>query len=381
MSVRRAAALGAAVAAALALTAGRAAAQWTAGTGPDYLRFDFDEGLDARSAELLTIPVAVRIPATDALTFDVSSAWARGRVETGAGVMELSGPVDTGVRAAWQIRPWILVTLGANLPTGNSSHDAEEAIAAAVLSTDLLGFRETTFGHGSALTSSVALARTAGGFGLGLAAAYSVRGSFEPSAEQADLEYRPGSEARVRVGVDRNFGNSTLTLGASFISYTHDRAAERNLFKAGNRFRFDATYAFRMGAGVWTLYAADLVRQRGDLSLEVLDPQGVAQGTTEVETPAQNLLVAGVTGAVGLGGGFVFRPNVDFRLQRREDASGSTAGSGWILALGGDVPIRIFGRYDWFPAAGVLLGSIEDAAGADIGVFGLELRGTVRTSF
>jgi len=358
-----------------------AAAQHSVGAGVSYQGYAFDEGLGTESAQLFMIPVGIRAQPTDALTLDVFGAWAEGRVEQNGTLLKLSGPVDTGVRAAYQATPWGLVTLGVNLPTGNARHDPEEAIVAAALSSDLFGFREASWGRGLAFTSSVAVARSVGSFGLGLAGAYSVRGKFKPDADQDDLEYQPGNEARVRLGLDRNFGNSTLTVGATFINYTDDQANGINLFKAGNRFRFDATYAWRMAAGVWTVYAADLLRRNGDLTLEILDTSGVSQGFTDIETPSQNLALVGVIGAVGVGGGFVFRPHVDFKLQTRSDASGSDEGSGWIVAAGGDIPFRLFGGYDLFPKARVLLGSIKDSTGSGVGVFGMEFTATLRASF
>jgi hypothetical protein len=325
-------------------------AQVTVGGGPDFMSYAFEEGLGADAAQLFLFPVAVRFPATEALAFDVYGAWAEGRVERADTVYKLSGPVDTGVRASYQATPWALVTLGLNLPTGDAARDGEEAIVASLLATDMLGFREASWGRGFALTPSVAVARSMGNFGLGLAGAYSVRGTFNPSEDDTTLEYQPGSEARIRLGIDRNFGNSTLTLGGTFINYTSDQANGQNLFQAGKRFRFDATYAFRMGAGVWTVYAADLIRHNGVLTLPNVDSTGAPLGTfTDVNTPKQNLAVAGFMGTLELGGGFVFRPHVDFKLQAREDAGGSDAGSGWLVAAGGDIPIRVFGGHDFFP--------------------------------
>jgi hypothetical protein len=279
------------------------------------------------------------------------------------------------------------LTLGVNLPTGDSEHDSEEAIVASVLSSDLLGFRETTWGRGFAVTSSVAVARTVGGFGLGVAASYSMRSPFNPSADapettddESALEYQPGSERRVRLGVDRNFGNSTMTLGATFINYAADQAQERNLFQAGNRLRFDGSYAFRMGGGVWTLYAADLMREHGDLSLTVLDSAGDSVDVASVDTPSQNLVIGGMTGHVALGGGFVFRPHLDVRMQSVDDSGGSTAGSGWLFGAGGDIPMRLFGN-DFFPKARVLLGKMKGPDEASVSVFGLEFSGTMRFNF
>jgi len=357
-------------------------AQNSVGGGIDYVGYAFDPGLGADAAQLIMIPVAVQVPAMPGLSFDIFGAWAEGRVERGDTLYKLSGPVDTGVRAAYQATPWALVTLGANVPTGDATHDGQEAIVASLLSTDILGFREASWGRGFAITASAAVARSMGNFGLGLAGAYSMRGKFNPDASDQDLEYQPGSEARIRLGVDRNFGNSTLTVGGTFMSYTQDQANGQNLFQAGKRFRFDASYAFRMAAGVWTVYAADLVRQNGTLNLPNVDSQGSPLGTfTSIDTPKQNLAVAGVMGAVALGGGFVFRPHVDLKLQSREDSSGNDAGSGWLVAAGGDVPLRIFGGHDFFPKARVLLGSLEDPAGDGVRVFGMEFKGTMVVSF
>lgn len=389
MMPRRTVGLAAICLALLAVTVTPVAAQYSVGTGVEYQSFDFEAGLGADGAALFMIPVAARIPlsAVEGLTFDVYSAWAEGRVQVSDSVLKLSGPVDTGVRAAYQATPWALVTLGLNLPTGSSQHDSEEALVASVLSTDMFGFREATWGRGFAVTSSVAAARTVNGFGLGLAASYSLRGKFNPSADiagtpddESALQYQPGSERRVRLGVDRNFGNSTMTLGATFINYSGDQADGRNLFQAGNRFRLDGSYAFRLGGGVWTVYAADLIRQNGDLTLRVLDSQGDSVDVANVDTPRQNLLVGGVTGHVALGGGFVFRPHVDAKLQSREDSTGSDAGSGWLIGAGGDVPVRVFGN-DLFPKARVLIGRMKDPLGSSVNVFGMEFSGTMRFNF
>jgi hypothetical protein len=91
--------------------------------------------------------------------------------------------------------------------------------------------------------------------------------------------------------------------------------------------------------------------------------------------------MGGLIGAVRIGGGFVFRPHVDFKYQTREDAAGSDAGSGWLVAAGGDIPIRVFGGSDFFPKARVLLGSITNPAGDGVTLFGLEFRATLRTGF
>lgn len=377
--------LGGALTLALALTIpAPATGQYMVGFGADYLGYTFDDGLGADAAQLLLMPLAVRLPVSNSLTFDIFAAWAEGKVERDNMTMTLSGPVDTGVKASYQMVPWAIVSVSANLPTGNSSHTGEEAVVASVLSTDLLSFRETTWGNGLAVTSSLATAVRAGGFGLGIAGAYAARSGFEPS-EGVTTSYTPGNEVRVRAGLDRNFGNSTFTAGATWVSYTQDQiqegsSAPRNLFQAGNRLRFDAAFAFRAGSGIWTLYAADLIRDNGGLLLDVVDGGGMVVGDTTVVTAKQNLIVGGVIGSVSLGGSFVFRPHIDFKSQSREESDGGTAGSGWMLSGGGDIPLRLFGA-EFFPKARVYFGSIEDTMGRGISLVGAEFKGTLRLNF
>lgn len=354
------------------------------GIGADYLGYTFDDGLGADAAQLMLVPLAVRLPVSNSLTFDIFAAWAEGRVERDNTTLSLSGPVDTGVKASYQMVPWAIVSVSANLPTGNSSHTGEEAVVASILSTDLLSFRETTWGNGLAITSSLATAVRAGGFGLGIAGAYSARNSFEPS-EGIATSYTPGNEIRVRAGLDRNFGNSTFTAGATWVTYSQDQVQEgttapRNLFQAGNRLRFDAALAFRAGSGVWTLYAADLLRENGGLLLDVVDGGGMVVGDTTVVTAKQNLIVGGIIGSVSIGGSFVFRPHIDFKSQVREASDGGTAGSGWMLAAGGDIPLRLFGA-EFFPKGRVYFGSIEDTMGTGVSLVGAEFKGTLRLSF
>jgi len=365
---------------ALGLVAQPLQAQLTIGSGVDYLGYSFDPGLGADAAQLLLVPVAVRVPIADFLTFDIYSAWAEGRVEQDNTQYVFSGPVDTNVKASIQATPWALLSVGANLPNGNSTHTGEEAVVASVLSTDLLGFKEANWGTGFALTSSVATAAMVGGFGVGVAGAYALREQFRPT-EGAELEYNPGSETRVRVGLDRNFGTSTLTLGGTFITYTTDQADGRNLFQAGNRLRFDASLAFRAGDGVWTLYAADVMRDHGDLTLDIADAGGAIVGDTAIATAKQNMAVGGIIGTVGLGHGFIIRPHFDFKYQAREEADGNDAGTGWIFSGGADMPLRLFGGMEFFPKARVFFGTLRGSMGNDVNLIGLELKGTLRLLF
>jgi hypothetical protein len=366
---------------ALALAAGLAApvaAQQSIGVGAEYQGFTFEEGLGASAAQLLLFPVAIRFPVSS-LTFDVYAAWAQGKVERDDVAYTLQGPVDTRVKVSWEATPWALLSVGASLPTGNSTHNGEEAVVASVLAMDLLGFREATWGTGAQITSSLATAMRAGGWGIGISGAYAVNNEFEPSSE-VELRYQPGNEARVRIGLDRNIGTNTFTAGATIMTFAEDQADGRNLFQAGNRIRFDVSYAFRAGGGVWTLYAADLWREHGDLNLPFVNDAGDIVGDTIITTPSQNLIAGGMIGAVALGSK-TFRPQVDFKMQARQEAGGTDEGSGWLMSVGGDLPLRLFGSWDFFPKAQVIIGGVKDATGVSKKITGAEFSGTVRLGF
>ena len=96
--IARATRLGAALVLALSV-AQPAAAQYAIGVGADYLGYAFDDGLGSDAAQLLMVPVAVRLPIANGLTFDVFGAWAEGRVEQNNQVLKLQGPVDAAVKA------------------------------------------------------------------------------------------------------------------------------------------------------------------------------------------------------------------------------------------------------------------------------------------
>ena len=134
-------------------------------------------------------------------------------------------------------------------------------------------------------------------------------------------------------------------------------------------------------AGVWTVYAADLWRANGDLTLRIVDDVGSVVGDTTLTTAKQNLFIGGVVGTVNVGGSYIFRPQIDFKWQTREEVDGGDEGSGWILGAGGDFPVRLFGAYDFFPKARVLYGAIRDLVGVSHNVVGAEFSATVRWGF
>lgn len=365
-----------------ALTTSPAAAQLPAGgnlgAGVQAQTFSFGDGLGIDRATLLLVPIAYQQPIGSRLAVDLYGAYANGEVAQGETTYSLDGLVDTKVRASYTARPWAVLSVALNLPTGNSGHTTEEAVVASILANDLLSFREASWGVGFGLTTGVATAYRVGEWGVGLGASYRMADEFEPRADTA-LTYSPGDETRIRLALDRNIGTSKLTGGVSFQSYSSDKLEQRDLFQAGNRWRGDLAFSFRTGrAATWTAYVADVWREHGDLTLDIVDQSGSVVGDTLVETGTQNLFIGGVAGNVNLSPALSIRPSADVRVQTRE----AGGGSGWLAGAGADLPYRLSPSLTLVPQVRLQtgqLGSVGAAGGETFhSLFGAEVGVTVR---
>lgn len=362
------------------LTAGPLEAQevqQSLGVSVNFQGLSFDEALGIEVANLLLIPIAYRFSVNEKFSADFYAAWAEGRVERENETFVLNGAVDTRVRLSYQASPWAVLTVGAALPTGNATHNTEEAVVASVLSSDILGFNEATWGTGFAITTGVATVHRIGSWGFGIGASYRLADDFEPSADTA-FSYSPGNESRVRLALDRNVGESgKFTGGVTFQTFQSDQLDGRNLFQAGDRVRVDASYAFRAGSSTWNAFVANLWRTDGDLSLQLIDDTGAILGDSILSAGWQNLFMVGIGGAVPVGSTVYMHPMVDLRIQDRND-DGFDSGSGWILRGGVDLPLRLFTAFDFFPRIRGLFGQLTAEGGESHGFWGIETGATIR---
>lgn len=356
-----------------ATVAAPAAAQVRSGelsTGVRFQGYELDDALGVEAVNLLLIPIAYQLTIGDRLGFDLYSAYARGAALIGGTEFVMAGPVDTRVRANYQVAPWVVLTFGLNLPTGAASQTEDEARVAAVLATDLFGFREANFGLGFGATTGIAAAHRIGETGVGFGASYRLASEFEPRADTA-FKYAPGNEVRIRVGVDRNIGSNKLTAGVTYQNFQPDRLDGRNLFQAGNRWRGDVTYSFRTGtAATWTAYLTDVWREQGDLQLGELDSRAPSDSTLVIGT--QNLMLLGMTGSWRISPALTVMPVTELRRLTRQDEGGE----GWMLGAGAAVPLR-YGSIALRPGGRLNFGSL---AGAEIDgrtVWGGELNLTI----
>jgi len=349
----------------------------TLGATATFQGYSFSDGLGTDVANLLMIPVAARLATFGGVDLSFYGAWAKGRVERNDQTFVLNGLVDSRIRAAYKASPWAIVSLSANLPTGNSSHNSEEAVVAAVLSSDILGFQEASWGTGASITSSVATAHQIGEWAVGLGVSFRAGNGFEPQSDTA-FSYDIGNEARFRLALDRNVGETgKLTGGVTLQMYQADQLDGRNLFESGDRVRGDIAYSFRAGGTTLNLFGADVYRKNGDLSLQIISG-GTVVGDTLITTESQNLVMFGVQAAIPVGSTVYFRPTADLRIQTVDTPADDPARGGWIAGFGGDLPLRIFGAVDFFPRGRFSFGKLKDADGIPRSFWGVEASGTLR---
>lgn len=197
-----------------------------AGTAADSLRL--------RSARQLTIPVTAAVPLGDVWTLDVTSVYASGVASyevagaRGRATATLSGVSDVRVRATGRFGGDALVlTLGANAPTGRSRLDAEQLTAVRVLAAPALALSAPPVGAGGSATVGVLTARRAGGWAVAAGASYELHDAYSPIAALetggSATSFRPGDVMRASFGADGLVGRHRLSLSASGDFFGSDR--------------------------------------------------------------------------------------------------------------------------------------------------------------
>lgn len=316
------------------------------------------------SITLLTAPFAARFGLGQRATLQVSGAFASGKVTGSDGSeADLSGLTDTHLMLDLALVPEALtLSVMAVAPTGQSSHDAQQALVAGLVAADLLPFRVASWGSGGGIGMQLAATKRFESVGAGLSVGYRRAGEFEPLDGQPFV-YRPGNEIHARLALDTEAGrNGKASLVVGFQTFGDDVLDGSNLFKSGNRLEATGTYAFPVGyRGSAAVYAGVLHRANGSY----LD-------ATVPAAPSQDLLLLGGMVRRGLGGGF-FTPRIDVRLFRSEDG----VGQGYVAGLGAAYEVRS-GSVTFAPSLTARMGQVTVREGLESGITGFEAGLTLR---
>jgi hypothetical protein len=315
-----------------------AAAQGIGGGGLlQSYTFDDAEAAGLSEFRLMSAPFAVVLPIGDRLSLLASGAFAEGRATgTDGSQATLSGLTDTEVGVAFALGPdRVVLTAGAALPTGQSTHSLEEAAVAGVVAAELLPFAVTNWGSGGGVGGDMAVAFQSGAWGIGLAGGYRAASEYEPLTGET-FAYRPGNQIRARVALDRDVGtSSTFSILVGVQQFTEDQMRGSNLFQSGNRLEGMMSYAFPIGLrSSALLYGGAYHRAQGALLLDesALDGAG--------DSPSQQLFTGGLDLRIPLGRKATFLPGTEMRAFRSADG----IGQGWIGTAGATLELIIAGR-------------------------------------
>lgn len=346
----------------------------TVAVGSHFQTFSFGKDGDVDRASLLLLPITFQARLNSRTALDGYGAYAAGSIAGNGKYYTLDGPVDSWLRIRWAANSWAVIAAGIALPTGVSSHTGTEAAVSNALASDLLGFREATWGGPLSGTFGVSTVHHVGATKVTFGTSYRTGGSFQPSVDTT-LRYAPGDEVRLRAGIEKRIAGGALSFGGTLHRFSVDKADARNLFQSGDRIRGDLSYSH----GGWGFFAANLWRAQGDLIIPIINAvNGSIVRDTTVTVGWQNLVIGGASGTVRIRESLIVVPSVDIKVRTREDAGGG----GWLASGGIVMPVRALSA-EMFPSLKMTYGSIYSSTRTTFAqqVVGVELGMVMRRAF
>lgn len=194
------------------------------------------DSLHVRGARQMTVPLTAAVPLGTSWTVDVASVYAIGVVtyesadpaRPGERTATLSGPGDVRLRATGRLAgDALVVTLGANAPTGRARLGSEELTAVRVLAAPALGLGTPPVGAGGSGTLGVLSARSVGSWAVAGGASYELHGSYAPVAALVagapTTDFSPGDVVRLSIGADGLVGRQRVSLSVAADVFGTDR--------------------------------------------------------------------------------------------------------------------------------------------------------------
>ncbi|GMQ80759.1 MAG: hypothetical protein BMS9Abin05_0188 [Rhodothermia bacterium] len=203
---------------------------------------------DTLSVSQLSIPLSVTAPLGNDLTL---SFFVSQMSTTGDKMEDLSGLSDAQLILSYARRAGagsVIISLGANLPTGKKDLTKEEFETAVLISQRAFDFQVPSLGQGFGLSPSVTWAVPVGAnTAVGLGASYQVRGTYRP-LDTLTGDYTPGNEILLTGGLDTRLNTeSTLSLDVTHTIYASDQLREVDIFEAGSKTNVSAMYRYVRG--------------------------------------------------------------------------------------------------------------------------------------
>jgi hypothetical protein len=328
---------------------------------PQFVSYQLGSGSTAVTISQLGVPFAVIVPFTDRFNIDLSSSYASSLVKVpGSSTSSIAGLTDTQLRGNYTLGDdFAVITLGLNLPTGQYKVPDGQQAAAGQIANDFLVYPVRSMGNGLAMTGGVGFAQTLGAWNLGVGASFRYSTQFDAYQVQTTiLRFTPGTEARLRVGLDRPVGDGSFYASVTYSKFGNDQVAD-STFGTGDRALAQSALAIPMGPN------RDLLLSMWDLF------RATGQQLGDQPSPSENVGNLGV--AVGFQrGGLYIQPNIEGRTWYYDGANG-----GFLTNAG----IRL--RFDWAglsvnPSATYSFGSLHNIGAPATDVTGFKASVLIR---
>jgi hypothetical protein len=206
-----------------------AEAIWFGGEGVPQANVVGADSLRLTRVSQLSVPITAVTPLGGSWTLDATTVYASGSVRAANGrTATLAGLSDVRLRATGRLfNESLLLTAGANAPTGRTKLDAEQLTALRVIAAPALAMLAPPVGQGPSGTFGMLLARQAGAWALAGGLSYEVRGRFAPVsalvAGAPSIDFRPGNVIRGSLGADRLVGRHRVSAAFSADVFAQDR--------------------------------------------------------------------------------------------------------------------------------------------------------------
>jgi len=282
-------AAGALCAAPLALQS-QGLADAAAATFPQYATMKIGSGASAKTVSQLSVPMVLVLPFGSQFNIDIATSYATSELKVNGGATSsISGLTDTQVRANYTLgNDAVVLTIGANLPTGQYKIAEDKADAAGQIGNDFLIFPTSSYGSGFSATGGIAFARPVGDWNVGVAGSFRKSTKFDAfsgtgtTGAKETLTFTPADEVRARIGADRSVGSGKLALGLTYSSFGSDVLANTS-YATGDRFIAQASMYYPVGEtdvwfSGWGLYRAKGQQFGGDAPPETVLNGSVSLG-------------------------------------------------------------------------------------------------------
>lgn len=226
---------GSAILSASALAQGSLIKRSSLSAAPRFEQITFSEnvldgegGRPIKSMQQISVPVGgIFGIGSSGWSVDIAGAFTSGQVQFDDGsTAQLSGISDVRVRASGRLlTDNIVLSIGANIPSGATSLDAEQLTAVRALAAPAFAMGMPALGFGPAGSVGVVGSRVLGTWIGALGVSYEYRGKFSPiSALQAgaDPDYDPGNVVHASAGLERFVGDNRLSIQGGADFYTED---------------------------------------------------------------------------------------------------------------------------------------------------------------